>query len=219
MSLRIHSDHPVTGGTKRRALERMVAGPWSVHERFVYASPAFGLAQVALAATLGERATIFTAKRKVPHELTQRAIDLGAHVVMVPYGYLSNTQHKARVHAEVTGSFLVPFGMDCEEAVDAISEVAQLSASTPEEVWCAGGSGTLTRGLQRAWPSARHHCVLVGSDTGRYGTAELHRAPEPYEKPARRPKPGVQANPNYDAKVWQFAAEGHSGDALWWIVD
>jgi hypothetical protein len=33
---------------------------------------------------------------------------------------------------------------------------------TPEEVWCAGGSGTLARGLAKAWPRVRLNVVQGG---------------------------------------------------------
>lgn len=39
-----------------------------------------------------------------------------------------------------------------KEIVQWISEVAQQISVVPEEVWAAAGSGTLIRGLQKAWP-------------------------------------------------------------------
>jgi hypothetical protein len=47
---------------------------------------------------------------------------------------------------------------------EAIAEAALTTGETPEEVWCAGGSGALARGLAKAWPRARLNVVQVGKD-------------------------------------------------------
>ncbi len=70
-------DDLVAGGTKRRVLPSILIGA----DEFVYASPAYGYAQIALAyscAALGRQATIFTAKRRVLHLRTQEARRAGA---------------------------------------------------------------------------------------------------------------------------------------------
>ena len=88
-------DDLIAGGTKRRILPPLLTGA----DEFIYASPAYGYAQVALAhaaAAQGVRATVFTAKRKVLHPRTQEARAAGAKIVLVPTGYLSNVQAKAR---------------------------------------------------------------------------------------------------------------------------
>ena len=57
-------DDLLPGGTKRRVAGVLLKGA----EEFVYASPAYGYAQIALAYACKDadkRATIFTAKRKV----------------------------------------------------------------------------------------------------------------------------------------------------------
>jgi hypothetical protein len=48
--------------------------------------------------------------------------------------------------------------------IAAIKEAA-LSISLerpPAEVWCVASSGVLTRGLQAAWPHAKHYVVEIG---------------------------------------------------------
>jgi hypothetical protein len=70
------------GGTKARFLGMMFDGA----EEVVYASPAEGAAQVALATVarrLGMQATIFVARRAKPHPRTLQAAKLGAKVLTV----------------------------------------------------------------------------------------------------------------------------------------
>ena len=72
----------------------------TVRERYevVYASPAEGGAQTALATVasqLGKRATIFVAKRKQPHPRTLMATRLGAQIMQVSPGYLNVVQARA----------------------------------------------------------------------------------------------------------------------------
>src|SRR4051812_22497756 len=149
------------GGTKARFLPMLFDGA----DEVVYASPAEGGAQTALATIarqLGKRTTIFVAKRAKPHARTVEAARLGAKVVSVNPGYLSVVQAHAREYCEQTGSRLMPFGVDMPEAVEAIAAAARAIGIEPDEVWCASGSGVLARGLAAAWPNARRHAVQVG---------------------------------------------------------
>lgn len=209
-------DDMLPGGTKRRAIHAMAQ---SDTRELCYAGPVFGYAQVALAyyaAGAGKRATVFCAKRKALHHRTLEASNAGATVVEVAHGYLSNVQAKARVYCAETGARLLPFGLDCAEALDAISAAARGLGLSPLAVWCAAGSGTLSRALQRAWPNAIHHAVLVGKSDADTGAATVHRAPEPFERDAELPPPFASCS-NYDAKVWRFFREAPPG-ALFWNV-
>jgi len=211
-------DDMLEGGTKRRVIQPMIEK--SPYQEFVYASPAYGYAQLALAVAARETmksATIFTARRKHPHPLTLAAKAAGAKVVMVPYGYLSNVQAKARAYGQRVGALCVPFGVDTQESVKAIAaEALRLDIQEPAEVWCVSGSGTLTRGLQEAWPHAEHHAVAIGAnpDTGK---AVRHIAPEKFEQNAKS-RPPWPSSPNYDAKLWQFVKKTARPGALVWNV-
>lgn len=214
--IRVVRDDRVLGGTKRRALDRLVAGIDA--EELVYATPAYGFAQIALAGACraaGKRATIFVAARSDRHPRTQLAADLGANIVEVKAGRLNVIQSRARKHCEETGAYLVPFGMDDEIFVDAMAqEIAALPGEAPTEVWCVAGSGTLTRALQRAFPDATHHAVQIGRDPD-VGEAKLWKAPEAFEDDATDPPP-FQSCSNYDAKAWRFIKEHASPGALFW---
>lgn len=210
-------DDLLPGGTKRRALARVLPDI-GAHE-YVYASPAYGYAQLALAYAArdeGVLATVFVAKRGKPHPRTAEAHRAGAKVVQVPYGYLSNVQAKARLYAAHVGAYLIPFGLDDPRFARAIADEALSMKIAPPEVWCAAGSGTLIRALQVAWPRARFFAVRVGAEP-KVGIAEVLRAPEKYERGADFPPP-FPSCPEYDAKVWRFASSMACDGALLWNV-
>jgi hypothetical protein len=210
-------DDLIPGGTKRRVLDQLLSQ--SIDPEFVYASPAYGYAQVALAYSctqLGRQATIFTAKRKELHPRTLEAKRAGAKIVMVPTGYLSNVQAKAKSYCEQSGAQLLPFGLDTPYVVSALAKVARGLPITPTEVWSVAGSGVLTRALQLAWPGAKFFTVQVGKDP-QAGRAVVYKAPEDFEQDARI-KPPFPSCSNYDAKAWQFIKRHASKGALFWNV-
>src|SRR5262249_55955481 len=117
-------DDLYSGGTKARYFARI----FEKHREAVYATPAQGGAQTALAVTAaeaGKRATLFVAGRKVLHPRTQDAARRGAKVVQVAPGHLSVVQARARAYAATVGAYLVPFGADMPEAIGAIAEAAK----------------------------------------------------------------------------------------------
>lgn len=208
-------DDLTPGGTKARVLHVLIGEA----AEYVYASPAYGYAQVALAytcAAMGKSATVFTAKRARPHARTEEARRAGARVVMVPSGYLSNVTAKARAYSEASGAVLLPFGLDVPEIAEALAAEARALPVSPREVWTVAGSGTLSRALQAAWPEAAFHAVLVGAEAD-VGRATAHRAPESFEQDARQPPPFPSCS-NYDAKAWRFIRQLASPGALFWNV-
>jgi hypothetical protein len=210
-------DDLIPGGTKQRVIPAFLqAGEAG---EYVYASPAYGYAQIALAHACraqGRRATVFVAKRKTLHARTAEAARAGATIVEVPYGYLTNVQAKARAYAEATGASLLPFGFDFPAFVEGLADVARATGLSPAEVWCAAGSGTLTRALQAAWPQARHHAVEVGAKAD-IGRARRHVCNLPFEKDAKA-RPPFPSCSNYDAKVWAFMRAEAAPGALFWNV-
>jgi len=213
-------DDLLAGGTKARFADSLFASGRPV----VYASPAEGGAQTALAFTaqrLGAGLVIFVARRATPHPRTVMAHRLGARVIDVAPGYLSVVQARAREYAQKNGMALAPFGLDIPGAADAIAAAAALLPATlPDEVWCAAGSGVLARGLAKAFPLAARHVVQVGhklmpSDVG---GARIHIYPRPFGSPARTIPP-FPSDPHYDAKAWEICAREHgAGSVLFWNV-
>jgi hypothetical protein len=206
-------------GTKARFLDLMFEGA----EEVVYASPAEGGAQTALATvarSLSKRATIFVARRAKPHPRTIEAAKLGAKIVSIAPGYLSVVQARAREYCAQTGARLMPFGADMPGAIDAIAAAARAIGFEPDEVWCASGSGVLARGLAAAWPDARRHAVQVGrtlTSTDVAG-ATIHVYPAPFSWQARS-KPPFPSDSQYEAKAWEITRAGKgSGQVVFWNV-
>lgn len=207
------------GGTKARFLPVL----FERADEVVYASPAEGGAQTALAhtaAALGKRATIFVAKRAKPHPRALEAKRVGAKVMQVSPGYLTVVQARAREYCNRTGAMLAPFGVNLPAAIDRIAEAALMTGLEPDEVWCASGSGVLARGLAKAWPGARRHVVEVGRklSADEVAGASIHEAGLPFSK-ALKERPPFPSCPHYDAKAWRICkARRGAGLVLFWNV-
>jgi hypothetical protein len=208
-------DDLLPGGTKSRFAALLFEG---VREA-VYASPVYGYAQIALAIAakeLGKRATIFCAQRKEKHPRTLAAIRHGANVVEVPHGYLSVVQANARRYCGMFGHRLIPFGLDSEEIIVALSTVAASLPIVPTEVWSVAGSGVLQRAMQRAWPLAQFNAVQVGH-VPNAGRARVFVSPQKFEQDAKLQPPFPSCS-NYDAKAWAFIKKHATPGALFWNV-
>lgn len=208
--------HP--GGTKARYIRALFDG----HQELVYASPAEGGAQYALAhcaAELGRRATIFVAKRATPHPRAIQAKGLGARVMQVAPGYLTVVQKRAAEYCAATGAALVPFGVNEPKAIATIRDAARALSIEPDEVWCAAGSGVLSRGLAQAFPKARRHAVQIGRTLTAEDVAgaKIHVYPAPFSRAVGCAD--FPADPHYDAKAWQICkARRGAGLVLFWNV-
>ena len=87
----------------------------------------------------------------------------------------------------------------------------------PKEVWALAGSGTLIRGLTKAWSSAKINAVSLGLPQCNIGKANVYYVPEKLNEPAEI-LPPYPSNKYYDAKIWQFVKLFGSKDALIWNV-
>jgi threonine dehydratase len=207
------------GGTKARFLPVL----FEQADEVVYASPAEGGAQTALAHTaakLGKRATIFVAKRSIPHNRALEAKRLGAKVMQVQHGYLNVVQARAREYCKRTGAFLAPFGVNLPEAISVIAAAAKTTGIQPNEVWCASGSGVLARSLAKAWPNSKRHVVQVGRElsTSDVAGAIIHKSALPFQK-AIVQRPPFPSDPHYDAKAWAICrVKKGKGIVLFWNV-
>lgn len=213
------SDAHIPGGTKARFTHSLFEDA----DEVVYASPAQGGAQVALAATaarLGKRATIFVAKRAELLEPTRIAAEFGAKIEEVPMGYLSHCAARAREYCERTGAKLAPFGFRIPGAESAIATVARALPVDPEQVWCAASSGVLARGLARAWtPSASLVAVQVGRTLAAHDVANARIVRVAQSYASRGPSTPFSCNPYYEAKAWAaLRSERPGGRVLFWNV-
>lgn len=199
------------GGTKKRFIKPFISKHPALE--FVYASPAEGGAQTSLAQACletGKKATIFVAKRAILHPRALMVKRLGGKIVQVPHGYLNVVQSAATKYAEKKSAFLLPFGMDMPEAIAIISKTAISLGVTPDEVWCAAGSGTLARALALAWPKAKRHVVQVGRELKKaeVGGARIHIYPREFKQHAMSRAP-FPSDPHYDEKAWEVCLAKH----------
>jgi hypothetical protein len=214
-------DDLLVAGSKCRFIDYMI-GNSKIKEWVYGSSPATGYAQMSLAhvcTRYKKKAVVFMAKRdpKNMHEYQTRAIEYGAEMHWVPNGMLSVTEKRARdyVAEDPETRSLLPIGFDHPTVLASIKKVAE-SMDEPEEVWTVGSSGTLTRGLQSAWKSAKFNVVMVGHK-GDYGRAKVYKSSYEFSKPTKVLPPYPSA-PTYDAKVWEFVKEHASPGALIWNV-
>jgi hypothetical protein len=158
----------------------------------------------------------------IPQSMKE-AKQLGAEVVPMRGNHVSICFAQARRIVERQGGVIIPFGMDCPEAVAAIAGEAR---TVPPEFIAGGtlvvtcGSGVTLSGLLRGLsPSPRlaigvssgrslkriRHCV------GKYLAdmpCEVHLVPAslPYDSAPSRDCP-FPTHPNYDLKAWAYMTE------------
>jgi len=216
-------DDLLEGGSKMRFADYLIKSQTEIDEWVYGSSPATGYAQISLSCLCrkyGKKAIIFMADRAKDnlHEYQLRAIDNGAIMNWVPNGMLSVTEKRARDYVEQNPNNrrLLPIGFDHPSVIASVNRVARSIDIAPREVWTVGSSGTLTRGLQQAWPDASFHCVTVGHK-GDYGRAKVYRCEIPFNKETKV-KPPFPSAPTYDAKVWEFMKQHASPEALFWNV-
>lgn len=213
-------DDLLDGGSKRRFLRPLIE---SEGDEWCYASPRQGYGQISLAYVcrdLGKKATVFLAQSAKLHPYTEEAKLVGANIMQVPMGYRSHCEAVAREYvANNQGSRLAPFGFHCPLVVNEVARIARLIDYQPKEVWTILSSGTLSSGLQLAWPKAKFYGIYVGHlpTQDERGRAELLKAPEKYEQPAKILPPFPSAI-NYDAKAWRFIQKKAAKGALFWNV-
>lgn len=121
-------DDLLPGGTKRRAMHTL----FDERSDYVYASPVYGHAQIALAHAChdyGKRALVFCAQRKTRYPLTQQAEIAGAIIHEVPMGFLTVVQARCREYCEQhPEAKLLPFGLDDPTFILALADVARALA-------------------------------------------------------------------------------------------
>lgn len=223
-------------GSKLRFADYFVGhAPENKHvEEWVYgSSPATGYAQISLPVLCNrynKKAVLFMAERSMDklHPYQRLGLQLGGDYRWVNSGMLNVTQSRARKYVEEKPETrkLLPIGLEHETVLASIIRVARSLPVQPKEVWSVGSSGTLTRGLQLAWPDATIHVVQVGHGMGEreIGRAVHHKSPYKFDKPVKeKDAPPFPSAPTYDAKGWSVMKEyhklyGQSDDVLYWNV-
>ncbi len=215
-------DDLVPGGTKQRFLGPMVRANRNI-DTWVMPTSTYGYAQVAMSVVCKEEnreLVIFYPKRKQIFEYTRKAAEAGAVIIPVNMGMLTVCTARAKEYIEEhPKSMMFPFGGNHPIVLEHIKRIAQGIASNPSEVWTALSSGTLSRGLQLAWPNTEFYGVSVGHEPTeeQRGRATMFKASEKFDQKAKDPPP-FPSCAFYDAKVWAIMKEHASDGALFWNV-
>ena len=219
--IQVVRDDLIEGGTKRRAFYTYIKS--KDYEEFVYASPRQGYAQLSLAYAcrdLGRKATV-TIPEGQRYWLTHKSEELGANIIEVPKGFLTNIQAKAKKYCLDNGAHLIPFGGDHPVIIEAMTQTAKSIGINPKEVWTVMSSGVLSRGLQGAWPDAKVYGVRIGHNTTsrEQGRAETFKSKYAFHQECKKPeRPPFPSSLTYDSKAWTFIREHAGDDAVFWNV-
>ena len=214
-------DDTLPGGTKSILLEELHKGV----THWIYPSSPYGGLQIALShwcKEKGKECTIVTTKRKELHPNTRRCMELGSHIIQVPYGYLRNLKLRAD-KLETETHKVIPFGLDTHWSrkliAERMREITNQLGKEPTEIWCAVGSGVLVEGILLGTDSSHINGVIVGKEyINQHERLTLWKYPKPFEWESKYPTP-FQSVPNYDRKTWEFCNLYHqSEDTLFWNV-
>ena len=222
------------GGSKRRFIDRYVREEIEKGaEEFVFGgAPATGYAPMSLtlqAKHYGADATFFMAKRSLDnlHEYQKKALEYGANIQWVNMGMLNVTLSRAKKYYE-EDTFKrrnFPLGLEDERVIEDIEtlarEIREEWKDKFSEIWTVGSSGTLSRGLQRAFPELEVHVISVGHKMSEreIGRAKFYKSPYKFDKPIKPIEaPPFPSAPTYDAKAWPFLKEFAKPNAMFWNV-
>lgn len=180
----------------------------------------------AIAAGMGLPCRIHTASGDMTEELN-RARQLNAQLIFHRGGYGSVIARRARDEAASTGWTLVPFGMECSEAVLLAARQAANVPSAAQRIVVPVGSGMTLAGILMALFQKGRQLpvvgVVVGADPTRRldkwapgvwrSMVQLHWSRLPYKRPAKDVQLGqVSLDPFYEAKCVPYLREQ---DCLW----
>lgn len=222
--IKVLRDDLLEGGSKVRIVPFIVGDAREV----VFGGPFCGGAPHALsvwARDAGRKCTLFFAARRDLHRRQKAAIANGASLQFVEPGYMTVVQKRARDYAQAAGAMFLPLGLDVPEGRAALLEFAgrvRQRTGTPNEVWCATGSGMLAQCLASAFPDAQIRAIAVGL-ASRHARQSLaaNITMEPSGVPFDRNISAAAPFPicgHYEAKAWRRCASEARGSALFWNV-
>ena len=226
-------DDLLEGGSKRRFVDRLIREEIEKGaEEFVYGGcPANGYAQLSLtlqAKVYDKKAIFFMAKRSLDnlHPYQKQALEYGADIRWVPNGMLQVTKARAREYYDMDPfrRRLLPLGLEDYRVFEDIKNLAKTIETdyniNLSEIWSVGSSGTLTRGLQMAFPNKDVHVVSVGHKMREgVGRARLYLSKYKFTQEVKEEdKPPFPSVPTYDAKAWPVMREYAKKGSLFWNV-
>jgi len=224
VEVKVVRDDMVPGGTKQRAIDVFFKGNG---EEYIYAGPATGYAQVALAQAgkkHNEKVTVFLSARNIETQATKKARSLGAKIIY------TKTQMKLKDLKEAAAKYakrknnrvLLPFGLENSEFVKRLVTCIKEAwgrKKKPQRMWLVAGSATLLKALHEIFPECHFLVVQVGKkiwpDQLEGIKHNLYISPERFSDDAeiQPPYPTVKS---YDAKLWRFVLKNaKDGDFVW----
>jgi hypothetical protein len=211
-------DDLLPGGTKRRVLMEILSE--IKQQEIVYPSHAYGYGGLALGLAgidTGKKIHLFFDRTKTDTDIFLQTIklpnvkftileDAKKQLDLTPFAKKYATEHQAH---------FMPIGFNFPEFSEGLVKLAQSLQILPKEVWVLGGSGTLSRSLQKAWPLAQVNTVSLGFPQGDMGRSKVFNVLEKTEEVANLPPP-YPSSLYYDAKIWSFAKKyGSKGSFIW----
>ena len=118
----------------------------------------------------------------------------------------------------------MPLGLEHPKVLEDIRELAKdieiVYNIKISEIWSVGSSGTLTRGLQMAFPDKDVHVVSVGHKMREgVGRARLYLSDYKFTQEVKEEdKPPFPSVPTYDAKAWPVMRKYAKKGSLFWNV-
>ena len=225
-------DDLLIGGTKS-ILMSSINNDVNINE-FVYASPVYGGFQIALSAychSIGKKATIFCARRKINHSNTIKCMEYGTKIIEVYPGYLTCVEKKAREYCIGKKNVKkIVFGAKTDENIELIAnrtrQIIKQLGKEPDEIWIAIGSGTLITGILQ---SVSENVKVIGVQVGaefipdrEYKNLTIIKYPKSFEYESGLKIP-FHSMKNYDLKAFETCLE-HNKDmnndklVLFWNV-
>jgi len=213
-------------GSKSRFIDFLISTSTEVEEWVYGAANKVGWGPISMTHVCnryGKKAVCFIAERKEPTWHQQKVLDMGGIIHWVPNGMLNVTISKAKKYflEDPIKRRLLPMGLDHSTVLGSIIKVARSIDVNPTEIWTVASSGTLTRGLQMAFPDVPVYAVQIGHKMNDYEKRRATVMVSPYKYDQRVEDeylPPFESEKYYDAKVWEFVKTHGKPGALIWNV-
>jgi len=227
----VFRDDKLVGGTKQRAIVSYMESMGSF-EKFIYAGPNTGYAQVALAyaaALTNKTAVLFLRKQFPRTNLTKYALTFGSAVELheIPNANLKQLQEQAEQYNKSDSkSHLFSFGGYDEVYMAELHKMLKRSIPSklikmgrPKRLWLVAGSATIANVLYKLFPKTHFIIIQVGKkiwpDQIDESRTTLIISDENFLDVAKSQPPYPTVS-TYDAKLWKyFTADNKPGDYIW----
>lgn len=233
INYKVFRDDMLIGGTKQRALIPFIQK--TKKEKYVYAGPAQGYAQIALAYTcniLHKTAVLFLPKpiNNKRTALTSYAMSFGSvELHEIPADLKTLQKNADEYSSKNADSYQLAFGGDEPIYVDELYKSIKSALKqtiknekivvNPGRLWIVAGSATILKVLYKIFPTT-HFCVVqvgkkVWPDQIDESRTTLYISEESFTEIAKI-QPDYPTVATYDAKLFTFFLKyGEDGDYIW----